>query len=289
MKFPWPALAFAVLLAGGAVVRSQAQADAGIRPALADVAYGTAAAQRFDLYAPMRPHGAPTIFFVHGGGWAFGDKSTGLGAKARHWTEAGAFVVSVNYRMLPEADPQMQARDVASALAHAQTVVAQAGGDPDAFVLMGHSAGGHLVALLDASPALAREAGARAWRGSVLLDAGSVDVVATMQSTRGRLPLFRNAFGDDPAFWRSVSPIHQLAARGAPVLGVCASGRAESCDDNRAFLDKAAGFGTPTRLLPEPLNHMRINRDLGEDNAYTREVDAFLHSVGGLPPPHAHP
>ena len=283
MPTPWPALAFAALLAGGAFARGLAPADAGIRPAMRDVAYGAADAQRFDVYAPSQPRGAPTILFVHGGGWAFGDKTTGIGAKAQHWTDAGAFVISVNYRMLPDADPLAQARDVARAIAQAQTTVAQAGGDPDAFVLMGHSAGGHLVALLDASPALAREAGARAWRGSVLLDAGSVDVVATMHSPRGGMRLFRDAFGNDPAYWQRVSPIHQLAARTAPVLAVCASGRAESCPDNRAFLDKAAGYGSRTQLLPEPLNHLQINRDLGGDNDYSRAVDVFLRSIGGLP------
>lgn len=283
MKTPWPALAFAVLLAGGAVVRGQTSADADMRPSLQDVAYGPARAQRFDVYAPLQVHGAPTVFFVHGGGWAFGDKSTGIGAKARHWTAAGAFVVSVNYRMLPDADPLAQARDVARALARAQATVAQAGGDAEGFVLMGHSAGGHLVALLDASPALARDAGARAWRASVLLDAGSVDVVATMRSPRGDMRLFRNAFGEDPAFWQRVSPMHQLSARTAPILAVCAAGRADSCPANRAFVDRAASYGTRAALLSEPLNHLQINRDLGGDNAYTREIDGFLRDVGGLP------
>jgi acetyl esterase/lipase len=317
---PWPSLAFLALLALGAMQREPATAHASAAHAstahasaahastahastahasaahasapassttatdrvVRDLAYGPHARQRFDLYPPTRPQGAPTIFFVHGGGWRNGDKAglQTIGAKAERWTAAGAFVVSTNYRLLPDADPLEQARDVARALAKAQSVVASRGGDPRGFVLMGHSAGAHLVALLAASPALVREAGAQPWRASVLLDAGSVDVVATMNSRRGRLPLFDDAFGDDPGFWREVSPMHRLSTATAPVLAVCAEGRRDSCDDNRGFVEKARALGGRAELMPTPLNHMQINRELGENNAYTRSIEAFLRSVG---------
>lgn len=280
-------LAFALLLGLGAALRPEAQTmpaarDAPAMPApMRDVAYGPDPAQRFDIDLPARTVGAPTVFYVHGGGWAFGDKAWQVANKRARWTGAGVFFVSTNYRMRPVADPLEQARDVARALAEAQRVVARAGGDPGRFVLMGHSAGGHLVALLAARSDLAREAGAQPWRATVLLDAGSVDVVETMRSPRGRLRLFRNAFGDDPAFWRAVSPMHQLAGATAPILAVCASERRDSCAANRAFLDKAAGFGTRTQLMAQPLSHAGINRLLGEDNAYTREVERFVRTLPG--------
>jgi arylformamidase len=283
----WALLAFALLLGLGAALRPAAQTmptarDAPAMPApMRDVAYGADAAQRFDIDLPARSAGAPTVFYVHGGGWAFGDKAWQVDNKRARWTRAGAFFVSTNYRMRPVADPLQQARDVARALAEAQRVVARAGGDPDRFVLMGHSAGGHLVALLAARPDLVREAGAKPWRAAVLLDAGSVDVVATMTSLRGRIPLFRNAFGNDPTFWRTVSPMHRLDGPTAPILAVCASERRDSCAANRAFLDKAAGFGTRIQLMEQPLSHAEINRLLGEDNAYTREVEGFMRTLPG--------
>jgi arylformamidase len=284
---PWALLAFALLLGLGAALRPAAQTmpaarDAPAMPApMRDVAYGPDPAQRFDIDLPARTAGAPTVFYVHGGGWAFGDKAWQVDNKRARWTRAGAFFVSTNYRMRPVADPLQQARDVARALAEAQRVVARAGGDPDRFVLMGHSAGGHLIALLAARPDLVREAGARPWHATVLLDAGSVDVVETMTSLRGRIPLFRNAFGDDPAFWRRVSPMHKLDGVTAPILAVCASERHDSCTANRAFLDKATGFGTRTQLMAQPLSHGEINRLLGEDNAYTREVERFVRALPG--------
>ena len=137
---------------------------------LRNVRYGNADLQTMDVYLPRKPQtGMPVIFMVHGGAWRFGDKtarSVVLNKVAR-WVPRGFILVSVNYRMLPTARLLQQAEDVARALATAQAKAASRGGDPAKFILMGHSAGAHLVALLDADPALAYKAGARPWLGVV--------------------------------------------------------------------------------------------------------------------------
>jgi acetyl esterase/lipase len=272
------------VLAVGALQREPVGAADTPSPAasasiLRDVAYGAHPRQRFDVHAPANPRGASTIFFVHGGGWRMGDKRQALGAKAAHWTAAGAFVVTTNYRLVPDADPVEQARDVARALAAAQREVARLGGDPDAFALSGHSAGAHLIALLAASPRMVQEAGARPWRATVLLDAGAIDVVSTLESGRGKA-IFDNAFGRDPAFWRAASPMHQLQARTAPVLAICAAARVIACAENRSFAEKARGFGGRAEVLPKAMTHAQINRLVGVDAAYSREIDDFLRSAG---------
>ncbi|MFZ2753184.1 MAG: alpha/beta hydrolase [Lysobacteraceae bacterium] len=280
-RHPWPSLAFMLVLTTGALLRDPTPAAAQTTDAAAmrDVAYGSHPQQVFDVFLPADPRDAPTIFYVHGGGWQHGDKATGIGTKAARWTAAGAIVISTNYRLVPDADPMEQARDVARSVAKAQALVAERGGDPTSFVLMGHSAGAHLVALLAASPSMARESGATPWRASVLLDSGAVDVVATMHKPLDK-PLFERAFGHDAAFWRAASPLHRLQAKTAPILAVCAQERPDSCPNNRTFVDRARGLGGHAELLPKPLSHMEINRDLGEDNDYTREVEAFLRGVG---------
>ena len=84
--------------------------------AIRNVAYGPDPAQRFDVYLPARAANAPVVFYVRGGGWANGDKTNpGLADKLAHWLPKGYAVVSSNYRMLPEAMPQEQARDIARA------------------------------------------------------------------------------------------------------------------------------------------------------------------------------
>jgi acetyl esterase/lipase len=258
---------------------AEAPGIAGAR-VLRDVAYGGDPRQRFDVYVPRVARDAPVIFLVHGGGWRNGDKAMDgvVENKVARWVPHGVTIVSTNYRMLPDADPLVQARDVAAALAAAQRKVATLGGNPDRFVLMGHSAGGHLVALLAAAPEMAREAGARPWLGTVLLDAGTVDVVAKMQQRH--FPLFDQAFGNDARFWTSVSPMQQLHARPAPILAVCSSQRTDSCPPNRRFVDKVRGLGGRAELLPQALSHRDINVRLGEENNYTLAIEHFLRSLG---------
>ncbi|EER58388.1 LipQ, partial [Acidovorax delafieldii 2AN] len=93
------------------------------------------------------------VFLVHGGGWRHGDKAHErlVQNKVARWVPRGVVLVSVNYRLLPEAGPDEQLRDVARALATAQRQAPGWGADPQRFLTMGHSAGAHLVALLAAT------------------------------------------------------------------------------------------------------------------------------------------
>lgn len=245
-----------------------------------DVPYGQAEAQRLDVYAPARAHGAPVILMVHGGAWAIGGKDgPGVtGHKMSHWLEAGYIFVSIDYRMLPAANPLEQARDVAAALAYVQHHAAEWGGDGGRVVLAGHSAGAHLVALLAADPALARESGADRWLGTITLDSAALDVPSVMEGPH--LRLYDRAFGADPAFWARTSPLQQLHAAPAPMLLVCSSQRAASCPASRAFAARVEQLGGKAQVLPEPMTHAQINADLGAPGDYTRDVDAFLRSLG---------
>lgn len=252
-----------------------------------DIAYGADPKQRYDVYLParMRP-GAPILFMVHGGGWRRGDKRMPnvVDDKAAYWLARGFVFVSVNYRLEPEADPLLQARDVAAALASAQRRARGWGADPGRVVLMGHSAGAHLVALLGSDPdGLLRQAGARRPLGVVSLDSGALDVPALM--SQSRLPqLYRDAFGSDPAYWRSVSPQQQLGRDGLPMLLVCSSTRhfpTSPCDEARGFARRAAALSVPMQVLPEAMKHGEINSRLGQPSAYTRAVSAWIDRLVG--------
>ena len=247
---------------------------------LADLPYGADARQRMDVYLPASAQDAPVIFMVHGGGWRTGDK-TGRGVarhKVERWVARGIIVVSTNYRLLPEADPAVQADDVARALAFAQKAAAGWGGDAARFVLMGHSAGAHLVALLNAGPQRALALGAQPWRGAVALDSAVMDVE---QSMRGRhLPMYDNAFGRDPAFWRQVSPQAVWTPGAPPLLVVCSTLRRDKpCDAGARLAAHAGALGSRVQVLGQPLKHGEINDQLGTPGAYTDAVEGFL---GGL-------
>ena len=179
-------LALAVMLAAPAPHGRVVPPDVAV---VRNVAYGTDPKQRFDVYVPRGARNAAVVLMVHGGAWRIGDKrSRGVVEnKVAHWSRGGIVVISVNYRMLPGTDPVEQARDVARALAAAQRRMSEWGGDAGSVVLMGHSAGAHLVALLDANPTLATSLGARTWLGAVIDAADRFAVRATSLGVRAEV------------------------------------------------------------------------------------------------------
>jgi len=191
-------------------------------------------------------------------------------------------VVSVNYRMLPKASPIEQARDVAQALAFAQERAASWGGDRGRFILMGHSAGAHLVALIATSPTLTEGLGTVPVLGTVLLDSAALDLVQIMQGRH--LRLYDRAFGKEPVTWMQASPYHLMSRATAPILAVCSSERRDACPQAERFVAKAVSLGSQATVLPQALSHNEVNKKLGEDNAYTKAVDQFIDSLLAPPP-----
>ncbi len=252
---------------------------AGVR-LVRDVPYGKDQRQRMDVYLPQQAaEGAPVIFMVHGGAWRLGDKGAQavVENKVARWVAKGFIFISVNYRLLPTTAPLDQAQDIASALATAQAKAASWGANPAKLILMGHSAGAHLVALLAASPAMALNLGAQAWLGTVLLDSAALDVVQLMKARHASL--YDRAFGSDPDYWQAASPWHALSVNATPLLAVCSSRRSNSCLQAKRFVAQASSLKVQASVLAQNLSHKQINQQLGLDGSYTDAVEAFM---GGL-------
>jgi acetyl esterase/lipase len=246
-----------------------------------NVSYGPSSAQAMDIYLPPQAENAPVILMVHGGAWTLGDKSLGrvVTNKAEHWLPKGYVFISIDNKLLPAAGPLEQAHDVAKALAFAQSRAHSWGGDPARFVLMGHSAGAHLVDVLAADPQLAFKDGAKPWLGTVSLDTATVDVMETMRSRH--YGFYDTAFGKDPAYWAATSPMQLLTSAPKPMLMVCSTRRPDHpCPGNQKFAAKVTQLGGTATVLQEDLTHREINENLGLPGSYTSAVDAFLSSLG---------
>lgn len=246
---------------------------------LRDVPYGQDEQQRMDVYLPPQAANAPVIFMVHGGGWRRGDKGAQavVENKMTRWVAKGFIFISTNYRMLPKTAPLEQAQDVASALALAQGKASSWGGDATKFIIMGHSAGAHLVALLAASPSMAARAGARPWLGTVSLDSAALDVVQTMQEKHYRL--YDKAFGSDPADWKAASPYQALTQSMPSFLAVCSTRRSDACPQATWFVAKAESLKVRASVLQQDLSHKDINQQLGLPGQYTDAVESFMAAL----------
>jgi acetyl esterase/lipase len=105
---------------------------------------------RLDLFLPRGKKDFPVVVVVHGGAWVMGDnRCCGLYSSVGHFLASQGYgVVLPNYRLSPTVRHPAQVQDVASAVAWTRRHIAERGGDPRRIYLLGHSAGGHLVALL---------------------------------------------------------------------------------------------------------------------------------------------
>lgn len=118
----------------------------GQQPCRLDVAYGTDAAERLDVYPSQAPK-APVLVFLHGGYWRSLDKAD-FSFVAPVFVQSGACVVVPNYGLCPAVSIETIALQCAQALAWVHRHAAEYGGDPHRIVVAGHSAGGHLAAML---------------------------------------------------------------------------------------------------------------------------------------------
>lgn len=256
----------------------------GIR-VIEDIPYGADRLQSMDVYLPAeKTANAPILMLVHGGAWQTGDKRNApvIQNKVNHWVPQGMIVVSINYRLLPQTPVAEQLNDVATAMAKVQAMATGWGGDPAKVILMGHSAGAHLVSLFTANPKLAIDRQVKPWLGSIALDSAAMDIPTLMASRH--LPLYDRAFGKDPAQWPLVSPLQQWQAVARPLLSVCSTLRKNSCEQAIALQTQAIQLKTPVRVLPVELSHQQINAELGQPSEYTNSVDAYIGELLlGLP------
>ena len=235
--------------------------------------YGADPRQQVDVYLPPQVKDAAIIVMVHGGAWKIGDKAnTGsVENKLKYWLPKGYIFVSVNYRMLPQAMAYDQALDVAQAVKWVQTQARDWHGDDKKIILMGHSAGAHLVALLSSNPMMVGQP----WAGTVVLDSAVMRVSDTLDQRHPKF--YDEAFGGDPAYWAKTSPMDQWTPAAVPMMLICSLKRPDKpCDDANAFADLTGKAGRKTPVLPQDLSHADINRTLGLPSSYTRAVDDFI-------------
>lgn len=259
----------------------QPDTDAGTTARAQPIAYGTDPVQKIDLYSPdaARPvRGYPLLVYIHGGGWRNGSKDM-VQQKPDFFNEQGWAFASIGYRLLPQAPVEQQAADVAAAIAKLTRDAGALGIDPDRIIVMGHSAGAHLAALVGTDPAWLKADMARL-AGVILLDGAGFDVPRQMQQG-GLLTsrIYEPAFGTDPVRQARLSPARHAAAPNASRWLILHVARREDAAAQSTALAsglREAGAAVQLEALDD-VSHMTINRELGQDgNDQTRLVQAFL-------------
>lgn len=268
-----------------ASVRLWARQHAGVEDEYS-VPYGSDPDEILDVFHSCGHAKGPIIFMVHGGGWRNGSKASPNVTKNKllHWLPMGFTFVSINYKLDVGTDPIDQARSTAKALAWVQDHAAGWGCDPSQIVIMGHSAGGHLVALVSASAAIRATAGVRPWLGTIVIDGAAYDVKSIMERP-GHLTLYDEPWGTDPsneAHWIAGSPTFQLTQAPPPMLLITStdSNPGEADINVGPFADAVNALGGSATILHTAFDHAGTNNEMGAPGTYTDDIDAFLATLG---------
>lgn len=112
----------------------------------ADLRYGQGQRERLDFFPADRP-GAPVLAFIHGGYWQGGDKES-CSFLVEGPLAHGFAVALLEYTLAPEADMDRIVREVDRAIVWLGANASALGADPARLFLSGHSAGGHLTAMM---------------------------------------------------------------------------------------------------------------------------------------------
>ena len=182
---------------------------------------------KLDLYIPKGQKDFPVLFFVHGGAWKHGDKNSyGYYASVgKFFAQHGIGTVMPNYRLSPAVKHPEHIKDVARAFAWTKNNIAKHGGKPDRIVISGHSAGGHLVALLATDDTYLKA------EGLTLKDIKGVIPISGIYSLPKELPkeFFKEVFGDDPEIRKNAFAIAHCQAGSPPFLIIYADKDLPGC------------------------------------------------------------
>ncbi len=163
-----------------------------------------------DVYRLEGSENRPVLFFIHGGAWTSGNKNQ-FAYLGNFFARQGYVAVLANYRLTDNSPGRVthpgHIQDVASAFAWTYGNVAAYGGDPEHIFVSGHSAGGHLVALLAADP---RYLAAHALSPDAI---SGVIPLSGVYDVRGIANVFGNA-----AQQRDASPIFHVGDWPSPPL-----------------------------------------------------------------------
>jgi acetyl esterase/lipase len=265
-------------------------AEAQAQTVTRDIPYATThERQVLDVYAPVGATNLPVVFWIHGGGWQSGDKSM-VALKPKAFMDAGFVFVSINHRLLPVVEMDAITRDVASALGWVHKNIATRGGDPARVLVMGHSSGGQLAALMCTDDRYAKAEGfaLTTIKGCAPVDADTFDIPAIieMAETRARvhhLPLptygHRQKFGNDPAKHRDFSAVTHVARNKGipPFLILHIAGHPDTTAQARRLATVLEAAGISAKVVAgRETTHASINDNIGVSNdPVTKELLAF--------------
>ena len=240
--------------------------------------------QMLDVYAPTKGKNLSVVVWICGGGWRRGDKAD-VHNKPKAFVDKGFVLVSISYRFVPTVTVNEIAGDVAKAIRWTHDHAKEYGGDPNTIIVMGHSAGAQLAALVctDDRYLKAEKLPLSIIKACVPVDGDTYDVplqIKTVEEKRAKS--YRMTFGDEESQRNLSSVTHVAKGKNIPpFLILHVADHPETKMQSLRLVKVLQEAGISAKAYPaEGKNHTTINNDLGiSGDRPTEEMWAFLTGV----------
>lgn len=224
---------------------------------------------KLDIYRPKAATNAPVFFFIHGGAWTSGDRSQYPPLGNRYAAE-GIVTIVPSYRLAPKNKFPAQIEDVAEAFAWTVKNAEMLGLGPMNIWVGGHSAGGHLAALLATNPKYLSAVGL-----SSKNIAGVIGLSGVYDMSDGK----DNVFGEDPALRREGSPLFHISqATPQFLVTYCEWDYVPLAPQAKDFHNALTQKGIPSKLvfIPKESHISEMLSVAKEDDLTVKSVLAFI-------------
>jgi arylformamidase len=226
-----------------------------------DLPYGDGAGETLDLFHAARDD-APVLVFIHGGYWRALDKRD-QSFIAASFTGEGALVVLPNYALCPAVSIEHITMQLVRAVAWVYRNAARHGGNPKHIVVAGHSAGGHLAAMLLSCdwPAVAADLPARVVKAAL-----SISGLFDLEPLR-HAPFLAPDLKLTPATVRKLSPAGFVRPDGMLYAVVGADESEEFIRQNELIRQAWGAASVPVCETIPGRNHLNVLRELADPQA----------------------
>ncbi|WP_271769302.1 alpha/beta hydrolase [Aquimarina algiphila] len=221
----------------------------------------------------------PIIVYVHGGGWIFGDKNNKIQNKVSLFQSQNWLFISLNYRLSPFpfqlANPNRvkypdHNNDVADAIKWIYDNIDQYGGNQEKIILLGHSAGAHLVSLIGTNKSFLEKRGVSpsVIRGIASIDTEGYNVLEQITNSKYVNRLYINAFGINQSQHIDASPIYNLKYNTTyPSFFIAKRGSIERKAIADQFIDALKNVSISVSQIDGSMyTHSEINDAIGKEN-----------------------
>jgi dipeptidyl aminopeptidase/acylaminoacyl peptidase len=161
----------------------------------------------------------PVLIYIHGGSWHSGKKSL-YNFLGNRFARKGIVTVTIDYPLSPEATYHEMAKAAAQSVKWVKAHIEKYNGDPQKIFISGHSAGGHLAALIGIEDQYFNaEMIPNPIKGIILIDAAGLDMHGYLKESKfEKGHSYLKTFTNDPVTWKEATPLYHLHPAMPPML-----------------------------------------------------------------------